>query len=103
MNTRLINIAVITAGLAAVPLMAAAADSPAAMDSCVKAFMTSLSDTMARKPKLRETHVVDDHVGVASNEWTLTARDAQDKHPIARVTCTVNSSGQVVDLHDERM
>jgi hypothetical protein len=31
----------------------------------------------------------------------LTARDAQDNHPIARALCTVNIWGQVIDLHQE--
>ena len=101
MNTRSIKIAVITAGLATAPMLSVAANTPVAMDSCVKAFMAKLSTTMAKKPKLLESHYIDDHVGDSSNELTLTARDAQDNHPIARVTCTVNSWGQVIDLQHE--
>jgi hypothetical protein len=29
------------------------------------------------------------------------ARDAHDHHPIARALCTVSTSGQVIDLHQE--
>jgi hypothetical protein len=101
MNARTLKIAVITAGLATAPMLSVAANSPVAMDSCVKAFMANLSTTMAKKPKLRESHVIDDHVNPYSNEWTLTARDAQDNHPIARVTCTVNTWGLVIDLQHE--
>jgi hypothetical protein len=101
MNTRSIKIAVITAGLATAPMLGVAANNPVAMDSCVKAFMASLSTTMANKPKLRESHFIDDRVGAASTEWMLMARDANDNHPIARALCTVNTSGQVIDLHPE--
>ena len=101
MNTRSIKIAVITAGLATAPMLGVAANTPVAMDSCVKAFMTSLSTTMPKKPKLRESHLIDDRVGGDSTELILTARDAQDNHPIARVLCTVNTWGQVIDLHQE--
>ena len=101
MNTRSIKIAVITAGLATAPMLSVAANSPVAVDSCVKAFMTRLSTTMAKTPKLRESHVIDERLGESSNEWTLTARDANDNHPIARVVCTVNSRGQVIDLKQQ--
>ena len=100
MNTRSIKIAVITAGLATMPMLGIAASSPVAVDSCVKAFMAKLSTTLPKQPKLRESHFVDDRMG-GSSEWTLTARDANDNHPIARVLCTVNSWGQVIDLQQE--
>lgn len=99
MNTRSIQIAVITAGLATAPMLSVAANSPPAMDSCVKAFMASLSATMAKTPKLRESRFIDDRIGENSTEWTLMARDAHDNHPIARALCTVNTSGEVIDLH----
>jgi hypothetical protein len=101
MITRSIKIALITAGLATAPMLSVAANSPVAMDSCVKAFMARLSTTMAKKPKLREAHLIDDRLGESSSELTLIARDANDNHPIARVLCTVNSWGQVIDLHPE--
>ena len=97
MNTRSIKIAVITAGLATMPMLGVAATSPVAVDSCVKAFMAKLSTTLPKQPKLRESHLIDDHMG-DSSAWTLTARDAKDNHPIARVVCTVNTWGQVIDL-----
>jgi hypothetical protein len=101
MNIRSIKIAVMTAGLATVPILSVAANTPVAMDSCVKAFMASLSTTMPKKPKLRESHLIDGRVAGDSNELMLTARDAQDNHPIARALCTVNPWGQVIDLHQE--
>ena len=100
MNTRSIKIAVITAGLATMPMLGVAANSPVAVDSCVKAFMAKLSTTLPKQPKLRESHLIDDRLS-DSSEWTLTARDANDNHPIARVLCTVNAWGQVIDLQQE--
>jgi hypothetical protein len=101
MNIRTIKIAVITAGLATAPMLSVAANSPVAMDSCVKAFMAQLSTTMPKQPKLRATHFIDDHMAGDPSELTLTARDANDHHRIARVLCTVDNSGQVIDLHQE--
>jgi hypothetical protein len=103
MNIRSIKIAVITAGLATAPMLSVAANPPVAMDSCVKAFMANLNTTMARKPKLQETRYIDDAFGQSATELTLTARDAHDHHPIARALCTVNSSGQVIDLHQQSL
>ena len=100
MNTRSIKIAVITAGLAATPMLGVAATSPVAVDSCVKAFMAKLSTTLPKQPKLRESRLIDDRRS-NSSAWTLTARDAKDNHPIARVVCTVNTWGQVIDLQQE--
>jgi hypothetical protein len=98
MTIRSIKIAVITAGLATAPMLSVAANSPVAMDSCVKAFMAQLSTTMAKQPKLRASRYIDDRFG-DSSELTLTARDANDHHTIARVLCTVDTSGQVISLH----
>jgi len=100
-NTRSIKIAVIAAGLAATPLLSVAANSPVAMDGCVKAFMANLSTTMAKKPKLQEARFIDDGIVQGTTALTLMARDAHDHHPIARALCTVNTSGQVIDLHQE--
>jgi hypothetical protein len=101
MNTRSIKIAVITAGLATAPMLSMAADSTVAMDSCVKAFMAKLSTSMPKTPKLLGSHFIDDRINESSNAWTLMARDAQDNHPIARVLCTVNTLGQVIDLQQQ--
>jgi hypothetical protein len=102
MNIRSIKMAVITAGLATAPMLSVAANSPVAMDSCVKAFMAQLSTTMAKQPKLRSSRYIDDRSsGDSKSELTLTARDANDHHPIARVLCTVDTAGQVIDLRRE--
>jgi hypothetical protein len=101
MNIRSIKIAVITAGLATTPMLSVAANYPVAMDSCVKAFMAQLSTTMAKQPKLLASRYIDDHPTGESSELTLTARDANDHHRIARVLCTVDTAGQVIDLHQE--
>ena len=102
MNTRTIKMALMAAGFATAPMLGVAANTPAAMDRCVKAFMANLSTTMRKTPKLQESRYINDHgVSDTSTEWTLMARDAHDNHPIARALCTVNSSGQVIDLHQE--
>lgn len=101
MNIRSIKIAVITAGLATAPMLGVAANSPVAMDSCVKAFMAQLSTTMPKQPKLLASRYIDDHMSGESSELTLTARDANDHHRIASVQCTVDTSGHVIDLHQD--
>jgi hypothetical protein len=101
MNIRSMKIAVMTAGLATAPVLSVAANSPVAMDNCVKAFMASLSTTMPRTPRLRASRLIDDGADNFVTGWTLTARDANDNHWIARVHCTVNTAGQVIDLRQE--
>jgi len=101
MSIRSIKIAVITAGLATAPMLSVAANSPVAMDSCVKAFMAQLSTTMPKQLKLLATRYIDDHPAGESSALRLTARDANDHHRIARVLCTVDTAGQVIDLHQE--
>ncbi len=99
MNTPSIRSALMIAGLATAPMLGVAANAPVAMDSCLKAFMANLSSTMAKTPKLQQSHFIDDLPGGSSNEVTLMARDAHDNHPIARALCTVNPHGEVIDLH----
>jgi hypothetical protein len=101
MKLRSINIALMTAGFAAAPMLSAAANAPIPMDSCVKAFMANLSTTMTKTPKLQKWHYIDDSPGGNSTELTLLARDAHDNHLIARAVCIVSPSGQVIDLHQE--
>jgi hypothetical protein len=101
MKNRLIKIAVITAGFATAPILSVAANTPVAMDNCVKAFMASLSTTMARPPKLLASHYIDDQADDAATPLTMLARDAQDNHTIARAQCRVNSAGEVIELHRE--
>jgi hypothetical protein len=106
MNTRTFSIAAVAAGLVAAPTFGAAANSPVALDSCVKAFMADLSAKAPNTLKLRDSHYIDNGGAPASNltvftgtrEMELTARDAHDNHAVARAVCTVNSQGEVVDL-----
>ena len=101
MNRHILRIAVMAASLSAAPMWSLAASPAVATDSCLKAFLASLSATMQRTPKLRESHFIDSGLNPASSEWTLTARDAKDNHTIARAACTVDASGKVIDLHPE--
>jgi hypothetical protein len=102
MKNRSIKIAVITAGLATAPILSIAANTPVAMDNCVKAFMASLSTTMSKPPKLKAEHYIDDRFdGIPASALTMLARDAQDNHTVARAQCKVNSAGEVIELQRE--
>ena len=95
------------AAIGAAPMLGMAATPPVVLDSCVKAFMTSLSTQKTAAFKLREAHYVGeagtpDSSPLAlrgNSELTLTAHDAHDNHAVARAVCTVNAQGEVVDLH----
>ncbi len=103
MNNRSIKVAVITASLATAPMLSIAANTPA-MDNCVKAFMASLSTTMAKAPKLLASHYIDDRADdVPASALTMLARDAQDNHTVARAQCKVNSAGEVIALQRESL
>jgi hypothetical protein len=102
MKNRSIKIAVIAASLATAPILSVAANTPVAMDNCVKAFMASLSTTMTRTPKLLASHYIDNSGDdIAASALTMLARDAQDKHTVARAQCKVNSAGDVIALQRE--
>jgi hypothetical protein len=107
MNIRSIKIAALAATIAGAPMLGVAANSQVALDSCVKAFMTTLSTSKTGGFKLVDSHYVAD-AGAADgsmlvlggrNEMTLTAHDAHDHHAVARAVCTVNSQGEVIELH----
>jgi hypothetical protein len=101
MKNRSMKIAVITASLATAPMLSVAANTPA-MDHCVKAFMASLSTTMTRTPKLVGSHYIDNSGDyIAASALTMLARDAQDKHTVARAQCKVNGAGEVIKLQRE--
>lgn len=107
MKTRSIKIAAAAAVIGAAPMLGMAANSQVALDSCVKAFMATLSTSKASAFKLLDAHYVADAGAADGNmlvlggrdEMTLTARDAHDKHAVARAVCTVNSHGEVTELH----
>jgi hypothetical protein len=106
MNTRKTTIAAIAAALVATPMICSAADSAVALNSCVKAFMADLSSRSPATLKLRESRYLDNSAedfGLATPErtdaLTLTARDAHDNHAVGRAICTVNSRGEVMQLH----
>jgi hypothetical protein len=97
------------AAMACIPTLGLAANSPIALDSCVKAFMTSLSTTKPGAFKLREAHyTADADAGYLDqlspsihSELMLTAHDAHDNHEVARAVCTVNSQGEVISLRPQ--
>ena len=103
MRTKTLGIIAMAAGLTAAPGLSLAAKATAATDSCLNAFLASLSATMQKTPKLRAAHFYDydDSIGNSSGVWTLTAHDATDHHVIARMQCTVTASGRVLELHRE--
>jgi hypothetical protein len=101
MNLRVINIAVMTAGIAAAPMLCAAANSPAAFDSCVKAFMTKLSSKYASAPTLRQARYLDDGSFYSTNELELTAWNPHNNQPVARAVCTYDAEGRVLQLQGE--
>jgi hypothetical protein len=103
MKNRSIKIAVITAGLATAPMLSIAANTPVAMDNCLKAFMASLSTTMSKPPKLKSSHYIDDaRDGTPPTPaLAMLARDAHDHHTVARAECKVNSAGEVIELRRE--
>lgn len=101
MKNRSIRMAVITAGLATAPMLSVAANTPLAMDNCVKAFMASLSTTMTKTPKLVGSHYIDDSGDAPAAALTMLAHDAQDNHTVARAQCKVNNAGEVIELKRE--
>jgi hypothetical protein len=101
MKNRSIKIAVITACLATAPMLSVAANTPVAMDNCLKAFMASLSKSMTKPPKLLASHYIDDSGDAPAAALTMLAHDAQDNHTVARAQCKVNSAGEVIELQRE--
>ena len=106
MMTRTLKMAAVATALAAVPMIGAAANQPAAFNSCVKAFMADLSSKAPNTLKLLDTRYRDDlgtpdsTLGVlgGGDQLTLTARDAHDNHTVAHAICTVNLRGDVLGL-----
>jgi hypothetical protein len=106
MNLRPLSIAAVAAAMVATPMLSVAANSPIALDNCVKAFMTTLSSKNASGFKLNDAHYVGDSgasqgsllVLGGGTELMLTAHDAHDNHAVARAVCAVNSAGEVTEL-----
>jgi hypothetical protein len=100
MTKNLIKTLIVTAGIAAVPTLASAASAPAAMDNCVKAFMTSLA-THTVPLKLRESHYLNTGMFPGGlSELVLIANDAHDNHTIGRAICRIDTHGQIVSLEE---
>lgn len=96
-----LRIAALAAVVGTMPMFAQASNAPVALNSCVKAFMTSLSSKYATAPKLRDAYYVDNGaVFSQAHQLELTATNPRDNSRVARAVCTVDAQGQVVDLRD---
>jgi hypothetical protein len=79
-------------------VLACAENPPAAMDSCVAAFMTSMSKQTSAI-KLRESHYLNNGLFNASpRELRMSTRDAHDHHLVVRALCRGNSQDKTVAL-----
>ena len=99
MKTR--NLIAILAATATIitPMVGQAAANPPAFDSCVKAFVASLSSKVGVAPKLREARYVNTTGTFEQpSELEMTARSAHNSRAIARATCYVNDRGEVVSM-----
>jgi hypothetical protein len=96
-RTRILGVA---AAMAAVPALAGAAPRPAAIDSCVTAYMQVLAKRTTGL-KLRESRFRDTEISVGPlAELLLTATDAHDNHTIGRAVCRIDSRGQVKAIEE---
>lgn len=81
------------------PMVGHAAANPPAFDSCVKAFVASLTSKIGATPKLREARYVDNTGTIVQpSELEMIARTPRDNRAIARATCYVNDRGEVVSM-----
>src|ERR1700676_4880897 len=96
---------IVIAGGVAVPTLACAENSPAAIDSYVATFMASISE-QASAIKLRVSHTINNGlVNSSPPELTMTATDAHDHRPVARPLCRDDSqdkSGRAASAVRER-
>jgi hypothetical protein len=105
MTTHMIKTFIVTAGIAAAPMLSSAANRPAAMDSCVSAFMQSLA-THTAPLKLRQSHLLNSGMTsglvppTTGSELVLIATDAHDNHTIGRAICRLDVHGQVTALEE---
>ena len=101
MSTKTFKIAAVAAAIASMPLLAQAGTSSTGYESCVKAFVASLSGKYSNAPKLKESRYIDRGGVGAPSELTMIARNANGNKEVARATCTVDTDGAVVALRDE--
>jgi len=92
--------------MAATPALSLAAASQAAFHGCVQAFMSSLSAKLDAAPKLREARLVGEPdplraFSSAPLELAMTAINPRDNRRVARATCTVTKTGEVLSLKTE--
>jgi len=100
MTKHLIKTFIVTAGIAAAPMLSSAANRPAAMDSCVSAFMQSLA-THSTPLKLRNSRYLTSGMSEDNDsELVLIATDAHDHHTIGRALCKIDAHGQMLHLEE---
>jgi hypothetical protein len=96
MKTRTIIAAIAAASAMTTPLLANAAANPPAFDSCVKAFVASLSNKVGAAPKLREARYISNApFGEQPTELLMKARSPHNNRVVASALCTVSSRGEV--------
>jgi hypothetical protein len=98
MSNTFIKTLLVTAGIAAVPALSQAAAQPAAMQSCVAAFVQSLTQHVT-PVKVRESRFINNSLSPeTSNSLVLIANDAHDKHIVGQAICRLDAHGQVIGL-----
>jgi hypothetical protein len=105
MNTRTILLAVTAATAITSPLLSQAAQQPVGFDSCVKAFVATLTPKDAVAPKVRSAQYLDNTMSAAysSSDLVMTARNPLDNSEVARAVCTVNARGNVIAITSQPM
>jgi len=104
MKTRPIRFLLAIASIVAIPAIGGAAEHSTAMNSCVSAFMQSLSKHTVPL-KLQASHLIGSDVtpGVATvdaSELLLVATDAHDYHTVGRAVCKLDAHGQVAEIRE---
>jgi hypothetical protein len=100
MTTHMIKTFIVTAGIAAAPMLGSAANRPAAMDSCVSAFMQSMAAHSTPLKLSRSRYLTSGPSEGNSNELVLIATDVHDHHTVGRALCKVDAHGQVLHLEE---
>jgi hypothetical protein len=106
MNRSLLKTIALAAGIAALPAIGQAAQQSQVMNSCVNAYLQSLSRSSG-PVKLRETHLLRSSAspGIlppSASQLVLTATDAHDNHTVGRAICRLDSRGQVLQIEQVR-
>ena|SRR5882757_1919896 len=100
-TSRLFATATALVAVVAFPTLSSAA-TPTAADNCMKALVDSLSI----KVKVVDSQFVTDAaekgmLGYYQTTYTVVAKQARTGRSIASATCTVDRSGEVIELHHD--